>query len=78
MNAPVHILYRADSVVPHLPADQTEPGEAVVKGVASCHHIFTVLSGIVGHVSSAVIHLSHQIKPLSARGSNNHHTESLG
>ncbi len=72
----VSILFRA-SDVQLLPANQTEPGEAVVKGVASSHHIFTVFSGVVGHISSAIVHLSHEIKSLSARSSNDCHIESL-
>lgn len=56
--------------VQQLPANQTEPGETIIKGIPSGHHIFTVFSGIVGHVSSAIVHLSHEIEPLSARSSN--------
>lgn len=67
---------RASGVL-HLPANQSEPGEAVIKWVTSSHHIFTVLSGIVGHIGSAVIHVSHEIEPLPARSSDNYHMMSF-
>lgn len=60
-----------DGVVPYLPADKTEPWEAVVKGVAACHHVLAVLCRVVGHVGGAVVHLSHQIEPLPVRSDNN-------
>lgn len=62
------VLYHTGPLVLniYLPANQTEPREAIIKGVTSCHHIFTFLSAGVGHLSSTVIHLSHEIKPLSA------------
>lgn len=72
----VHILHRANGVQ-HLPANQTEPREAVIKGVAACHHVFTVFSGVVGHISGAIIHLSHEVEPLPARSSNKCHIKSL-
>lgn len=64
------ILLHRVNCVQHLPANQAEPREAVVKGVPSGHHIFTVFRGIVGYISGAIVHLSHEIEPLPARSSN--------
>lgn len=50
------------------PANQPEPREAVIKGVSACHHIVTVFYNTRGHFSRPVIHLSHQVQPLSAVG----------
>lgn len=65
-NAILYLLqYEVDDVW-CLPADQAEPWEAIVKRVTSCHDTFTLLCGIIGHISSMVIHLSHEVKPLPA------------
>lgn len=53
--------------VQHLPADQAEPGKAVVEGVPASHRVLALLGGGVGHVSSAIVHLSHEVEPLPVR-----------
>ena len=51
-----------------LPADQTEPGEAVVERVSAGHHALTVLDRVAaGHFGSTVVHLPHQVQPLPVR-----------
>lgn len=67
MRNPVLYLfqYEVDDVW-RLPANQAEPWEAIVERVASCHDTFTLLCGIIGYISSTVIHLSHEVKPLPA------------
>lgn len=51
------------------PADQTEPGEAVVEGIASGQSVVTVLHSTAGELCSTVVHFSHQVQPLPAGGS---------
>lgn len=50
----------------HPPAHQPEPGEAVVEGVSSSHHVVTVLDDTGRHLGCPVIHLPHQVQPLPA------------
>lgn len=47
------------------PANQTEPGEAVIKGVASSQSMVAVLHSTAGELCSTVVHFSHQVQPLS-------------
>lgn len=49
-----------------LPADQTEPGEAVVKGVAARHHALGVLGRGGRNLGSSVVHLPHEVQSLAA------------
>jgi len=51
------------------PANQTEPGEAVVEGVAPRQGMVAILHSAAGQLCSTVIHLSHQVQSLPAGGS---------
>lgn len=51
------------------PADQTEPGEAVVEGVASSESVVTVLHSTAWELCRTVVHFSHKVQPLPAGGS---------
>lgn len=51
------------------PADKTEPGEAVVEGVAPGQSVVTVLHSTAGELCSTVVHFSHQVQSLPAGGS---------
>lgn len=48
------------------PADQPEPGKAVVERVSASHHIVTVLDDTGRHFCCSVIHLTHQVQALPA------------
>lgn len=63
---------RADVGAGDSPADQAEPGEAVVEGVASGQGVVAVLHSTAGELCGAVVHFSHQVQPLSAGGSITH------
>lgn len=58
----------------YVPAHQFEPMEAVVEGVTSCQRALAVLLVGGGHLSCAVIHLSHQVQPLPVNDDAEHLT----
>lgn len=49
-----------------VPANQTEPWEAVVEGVAPAQSVVTVLHAAAGELRGPVVHFPHQVQPLSA------------
>lgn len=48
------------------PADQPEPGEAVVEGISAGHHVVAVLDDARRHFGGTVIHFTHQVQALPA------------
>ena len=49
----------------HAPADQSEPGEAVVEGVAARQRLDAVFGRRRREVGLVVVHLTHQFEALS-------------
>lgn len=53
-----------------LPSNKSEPGEAIVEGVATGHAVNVGLRGRWGELSLVMVHLPHQLQALSE---NRHH-----
>lgn len=62
-------LGRCCCLVGDRPANQAEPGEAVIEGVAASQSVVAILHSATGKLCSAVVHLSHQVQSLPAGGS---------
>lgn len=48
------------------PADQPEPGEAVVERISASHHVVAILNYTRRHFCCTVIHFTHQVQALPA------------
>lgn len=59
------------------PADHSEPGEAVVEGIASGQVLDVVVWGGGRQLCLIVVHLTHQLQPLTAKIGDGDHEQRL-